>query len=63
MLPHYAFVIDFKPVQVDILLKQNKSDRLKQLEILRNNYHLLSLSRSNTKNVATVIATIDQHGA
>ncbi|MDR0337888.1 MAG: pectic acid lyase [Planctomycetaceae bacterium] len=63
MPTHYAFVIDFKPVQVDSLLKQNESDRLKQLEILRNNYHHLSLPRSNAKNVATVINAIDQRGA
>lgn len=63
MPTHYAFVIDFKPVRVDHLLNQNESARLKQLEVLRNNYRNLSLPRSKAKDVATVIAAIDQRGA
>jgi hypothetical protein len=63
MPTHYAFVIDFKPVRIDHLLKQDEAARLKQFEVLRNNYRNLSLPRSNAKDVATVIAAIDQRGA
>ncbi|MDR2755310.1 MAG: pectic acid lyase [Planctomycetaceae bacterium] len=63
MPTHYAFVIDFNSSRLNQLLKQIKSDRLKQLEIFRNNYRNLRLPQSKAQDVAAVIAGIDQRGA
>ncbi|MDR2114839.1 MAG: hypothetical protein LBP87_00500, partial [Planctomycetaceae bacterium] len=63
MPTHYAFVVDFNSSRFNQLLKQSESNRLKQLEIFRSNYRNLRLQQPNTKEVATVIADIDQRGA